>query len=83
LGYWIGASHARQGYMTRAVNQLRDYAFGTLGLHRLEAACLPANMPSLRLLERCGFEHEGLAKAYLKINGRWEDHILWACRRPE
>jgi len=46
-------------------------------LHRLEAACLPANEPSRRLLARVGFTEEGHARAYLKINGRWEDHLLF------
>lgn len=77
LGYWIGEPYARQGHMTSAVLALRSHAFSALGLHRLEAACLPSNTPSIRLLERTGFEREGFAKAYLKINGRWEDHILW------
>jgi [ribosomal protein S5]-alanine N-acetyltransferase len=83
LGYWIGEPFARQGHMTHAVLALRDYAFSTLDLHRLEAACLPANTASIRLLERCGFGREGFAKSYLKINGRWEDHILWSCGRAD
>jgi [ribosomal protein S5]-alanine N-acetyltransferase len=83
LGYWIGEPFARQGHMSHAVLALRDYAFSTLDLHRLEAACLPANAASIRLLERCGFEREGFAKSYLKINGRWEDHILWSCCRAD
>jgi ribosomal-protein-alanine N-acetyltransferase len=81
LGYWIGAPHARKGYMTDAVKALRAHAFSELSLHRLEAACLPSNMASIGLLERTGFDREGFAKSYLKINGRWEDHILWSCRR--
>lgn len=83
LGYWIGAPHARKGYMTDAVNALRAHAFSELSLRRLEAACLPSNEASIRLLERTGFEREGFAKSYLKINGRWEDHILWSCRRGD
>jgi ribosomal-protein-alanine N-acetyltransferase len=54
------------------------FVFDHLRLHRLEAACLPANMASIRLLKRCGFRQEGLARRYLKINGRWEDHLLFA-----
>jgi ribosomal-protein-alanine N-acetyltransferase len=81
LGYWIGETFARHGHMTCAVKALRDYAFSELSLRRLEAACLPSNEASIRLLERTGFEREGFAKSYLKINGRWEDHILWSCRR--
>lgn len=78
LGYWVGAPFARQGYMTRAVMALCTYVFSDLALHRIEAACLPTNTASIRLLERTGFMKEGFAKSYLKINGRWEDHILWA-----
>lgn len=78
LGYWIGAPHARQGYMTSAVRLICDYAFRHLGLHRVEAACLPHNTPSIGLLRKCGFAHEGLARGYLKIAGEWRDHLLFA-----
>lgn len=78
LGYWIGASHARQGYMAEAIATLLPFAFGTLALHRIEAACVPHNEPSRRLLEKSGFRQEGLARAYLKIDGQWRDHLLFA-----
>ncbi len=78
LGYWIGARHARRGYMTEAVQRLLDHAFEDMGLHRIEAACLPENEPSRRLLERCGFRREGHARGYLRINGEWRDHLLHA-----
>jgi ribosomal-protein-alanine N-acetyltransferase len=77
IGYWIGRNYARQGYMTAAVNTVLPFAFDHLRLHRLEAACLPSNVASIRLLARCGFGEEGLARRYLKINGRWEDHLLF------
>ncbi len=64
--------------MTDALKGIVAYAFDELGLHRLEAACLPTNIPSQRLLRRTGFTEEGFARAYLKINGRWEDHLLFA-----
>ena len=83
LGYWVGAPYARQGYMTEALTALRDYAFWTLEITRLEAACLPENVASRRLLERCGFHYEGEAQAYLKIAGRWRDHVLYAALRPD
>ena len=83
LGYWTGAAHARQGYMTEALAALRDHAFGAMNLSRLEAACLPDNAASRRLLERCRFEHEGVAQAYLQINGRWRDHVLYAALRAD
>jgi ribosomal-protein-alanine N-acetyltransferase len=78
LGYWIGAPYAAQGYMTRAVRAATAYALQTLRLHRIEAACLPQNVASTRLLLRCGFQREGYARAYLRINGTWQDHVLFA-----
>jgi ribosomal-protein-alanine N-acetyltransferase len=78
LGYWIGLPHARQGYMTSAVRLTVDFAFRHLGLHRVEASCLPHNTASIGLLEKCGFEREGLARGYLKIAGEWRDHLLFA-----
>ncbi len=78
LGYWMGHRHAGRGHMTEAVRGAVRFAFSDLALHRVEAACLPNNEPSRRLLERVGFQHEGLARAYLKINGSWADHLLYA-----
>ncbi|MBV8473917.1 MAG: GNAT family N-acetyltransferase [Hyphomicrobiales bacterium] len=78
LGYWMGAPHAGKGYMTRAVAAVVRFGFANLRLHRLEAACIPDNAPSLALLERNGFRREGLARAYLKINDAWRDHVLLA-----
>jgi len=78
LGYWMGHHHAGRGHMTEAVRGAVRFAFSDLALHRVEAACLPNNEPSRRLLERVGFQHEGLARAYLKINGNWADHLLYA-----
>ncbi len=77
LGYWIGAPYANQGVMTDALSATIGFAKRELQLHRLEAACLPHNTPSVQLLQRAGFTREGFAKSYLKINGNWEDHILW------
>jgi [ribosomal protein S5]-alanine N-acetyltransferase len=78
LGYWIGAPYAQQGHMGAAVRLALSFAFGHLGLQRVEAACLPHNEASIRLLERVGFRKEGLARRYLCINGRWQDHVLYA-----
>ncbi len=78
LGYWIGAPYARQGYMTRGVRAITWFVFDVLHLHRLEAACLPENTASAALLTRTGFQYEGLARRYLKINGTWQDHWLFA-----
>ncbi len=82
LGYWIGAPYARRGYMSEALQLMKQFAFTSLGLHRLEAACLPTNAASMALLKRAGFTHEGYAKAYLKIAGEWQDHLLFACISP-
>jgi len=78
VGYWLGLPHVRRGYMTDAVRCIVPFAFGTLGLHRLEAACLPHNAASTRVLEKSGFRREGTARRYLKINDVWQDHDLYA-----
>ncbi len=78
LGYWMGQPFAGQGWMSRAVRASTSFAFASLRLHRIEAACLPDNEPSIRLLARTNFKHEGLARAYLRINGIWQDHLLFA-----
>jgi ribosomal-protein-alanine N-acetyltransferase len=78
LGYWIGEPYARKGLMTEAVHALMPFVFDHLGLHRLEAACLPHNAASIRLLKACGFTQEGYVRHYLRINGEWHDHLLFA-----
>jgi len=78
LGYWMGQPFAGQGWMARAVRAATGFAFATLRLHRIEAACLPQNDPSIRLLTRTNFKQEGLARSYLRINGIWQDHLLFA-----
>jgi ribosomal-protein-alanine N-acetyltransferase len=83
LGYWIGECYARQGLMTAAVSALIPFAFGALRLHRLEAACIPSNAASVRLLEKTGFRREGYAREYLCINGIWQDHLLYALLRTD
>ena len=83
LGYWTGAPYAAQGYMTEALSALRQFAFRELDLSRLEAACLPENTASRRLLERCQFKYEGVAQAYLQIAGRWRNHVLYASLRED
>lgn len=83
LGYWMGAPFARQGYMREAIQVLAHYAFTTLDLSRLEAACLPENAASRGVLESCGFKYEGVAQSYLQINGRWRNHVLYANLRGD
>jgi [ribosomal protein S5]-alanine N-acetyltransferase len=78
LGYWIGEPFSRRGLMTGALHGLVPFAFGSLRLHRLEAACIPSNAASIRLLEKMGFTREGYAREYLCINGLWQDHLLFA-----
>lgn len=78
IGYWMGEPHAGKGLMQDAVRTLISHAFGRLCLHRLEAACIPGNVRSIRVLEKTGFSQEGLLKSYLKINGEWQDHLLFA-----
>ena len=74
----LGEGFTGQGHMRHAVSLAADFAFGDLRLHRLEAACLPNNEPSIRVLRWNGFQEEGLARSYLKINGEWRDHVLFA-----
>ncbi len=83
LGYWIGAPYARQGYMREAITALVHHAFERLDLSRIEAACLPENDASRRLLEKCGFKYEGVAQSSLQINGRWRTHVLYAALRSD
>jgi ribosomal-protein-alanine N-acetyltransferase len=83
LGYWMGQRHARQGYMAEALAQSLEFAFLRLHLHRIEAACLPTNVPSRGLLLKCGFREEGYASKYLCIDGKWQDHVLFALLREE
>ncbi len=78
LGYWMGEPFAGRGYMSRAVRAAARFSFGSLRLHRLEAACLQHNEASIRVLVSTGFKREGFARSYLRINGMWQDHILFA-----
>jgi len=77
IGYWIGRPFAGKGYMTSALRVLLPTLFGELNLHRVEAACIPSNLASVKVLEKCGFAREGLARRYLCINGVWQDHYLY------
>jgi ribosomal-protein-alanine N-acetyltransferase len=78
IGYWIGERYAGRGLMTDSVRLLVRFAFDTLLLHRVEAACIPDNIRSIRVLEKAGFQREGLMRSFLKINGSWQDHYLYA-----
>jgi ribosomal-protein-alanine N-acetyltransferase len=78
LGYWLGKPCTGKGHMTEAVRAVLPFAFASLRLHRVEAACMPDNTASIAVLERNGFEREGYARSYLFIAGGWRDHLLFA-----
>ena len=78
VGYWLGTPQSGRGRMTEALCLLAPFAFRTLHLHRLEAGCVPDNRGSIRVLEKCGFRNEGMARHYLRIKGQWQDHLLFA-----
>ncbi len=83
IGYWIGARHARQGYMREAIAAVVHHAFTAMDLSRIEAACLPENTASRGVLEKSGFKYEGVAQSYLQINGRWRNHVLYSNLRSD
>lgn len=78
IGYWMGERFAGQGHMTAGLKLVTGHIFGQLALHRIEAACIPENVRSIRLLEKAGFQREGYMKEFLKIRGEWRDHLLYA-----
>jgi ribosomal-protein-alanine N-acetyltransferase len=83
LGYWIDAEHQGRGLMTEAVRAATSFAFASLGLHRVQAAVMPRNMRSLRVLDKAGYRREGFAAKYLCIAGEWEDHTIYAMTAEE
>jgi ribosomal-protein-alanine N-acetyltransferase len=82
LGYNLARAAQGKGYMTEAVNGAVAFAFEKWRLHRVSANHMPRNDKSAAVLRRCGFQVEGLAPAYLLINGKWEDHVLTAIVNP-
>lgn len=78
VGYWMGERHAGKGHMFAALKLVIPYIFSSLQLHRIEAACIPDNTRSIRLLEKAGFRREGYLREYLKINGEWRDHVMYS-----
>lgn len=83
LGYSIDAAHEGRGLMREALEAVLADAFSArIGLHRVQANVRPENIRSLALLDRLGFEREGLAREYLFIDGAWRDHVLTALRAP-
>jgi [ribosomal protein S5]-alanine N-acetyltransferase len=82
MGFWLDEARGGRGLAGAAVRHIVQVAFGELGLHRIQAESLPRNLRSQRVLERAGFVRFGMAPAYLKIAGRWQDHIMWQLLNP-
>ncbi len=83
LGYWLDKDKHGQGYMSEALRLIKTFSFEDINLHRLHAAVMPHNKPSISLLERSSFQKEGFAEKYLQINGVWEDHILYGMTKEK
>jgi ribosomal-protein-alanine N-acetyltransferase len=82
VGYWVNCAHTGRGLGSAAVAEIVELAFAGLGLHRVEAGTLPHNIASQRVLEHNGFVRFGLAPAYLRIAGSWQDHVLYQVLNP-
>lgn len=82
LGYKLSEKHVSKGYTKEALKVVIDYGFNTLGLHRIEANVMPTNRPSIAVVKGLVFSEEGLSRKYLKINGKWEDHLRFAMINP-
>ncbi|HUX50642.1 MAG TPA: GNAT family protein [Spirochaetia bacterium] len=78
IGYFLDREENGKGYATEAVGLAVDYAFDTLKLHRIEAGVMPHNIRSMRVLEKCGFRKEGIARKSVEIDGVWQDHQMLA-----
>ncbi|GAA4770765.1 GNAT family N-acetyltransferase [Citricoccus nitrophenolicus] len=83
LGYWIDRDRAGEGIVPTAVALATDHCFSALGLHRVEINIRPENAPSLRVVEKLGFRHEGLRRDFLHIDGDWRDHESYALTSDE
>jgi ribosomal-protein-alanine N-acetyltransferase len=83
LGYFVDRDEQGKGLTSEAVNCALDFAFGPLALHRVQAAIMPRNVASVRVVEKCGFRREGHALRYLQIAGVWEDHDIFAMTAEE
>lgn len=83
IGYTLDKEHNGKGYGSEVVKGMVDYGFNILNLHRIEAGVMPSNVPSQRVLEKCGFTREGLARKNVNINGKWEDHYTYGIVNPK
>ena len=82
IGYKLDKEYINQGYITEGINEVIDYAFRKLNLHRIEVCIMPKNAPSLKIMQKLNFTPEGLAKNYLEINGSWQDHLRFSLINP-
>lgn len=83
VGYKMDKDNLNKGYMTEALGGVINYAWDELKLHRIEANIMPFNIPSIELVEKIGFKKEGFSEKYLKINGKWENHLRYAILNEE
>lgn len=83
LGYWVGSRVEGRGYVTRAARLVFDFAFGTVGLHRIVVRCAVGNDRSARVAERLGMQREGLLREAHYVGGRFLDQQLYSILRPE
>jgi ribosomal-protein-alanine N-acetyltransferase len=90
IGYWVDQARAGQGLVPEAVVVTLQFAFESLGLHRVEISIIPRNQASRRVVEKLGIRMEGVAERFLEIDGNWEDHARygitseeWVLRRGE
>ena len=83
IGYWIAKNRIGLGFMSESITIIKNFIFNELGLHRIEAACLESNVSSLSVLKKNSFHIEGKARKYLKINGKWQDHLIFSCLETE
>lgn len=81
MGYFMDEKCNGQGFTTEAARLAVKFAFGPGGLHRVQAAVMPRNVGSIRVLEKAGFRYDGFSEYYLKINGIWEHHNLYSITR--
>lgn len=78
LGYKVDEQVQGKGIATEGIAHVIQFAFEQLKLHRIEANIMPDNLASIRVVEKLGFRKEGFSEKYLKINGKWEDHLRFA-----
>lgn len=83
IGYWISRDKIGLGFMSESINLVKNFIFNELNLHRIEAACLESNVSSLNVLKNNDFHFEGIARKYLKINGKWQNHLIYSCLETE